>query len=133
MLNRFFNGRIRGIPAGGWNVFCGVWRSLARRLFSGVKLCGLGRCGKNCRLGLGVVVRYPGGIVLSDRVSIADNCFITSEFPDSRLEIGSDSHIDRFCPSARIQCKTLHNARHSGNRLNPFAFNAGFAACLQKQ
>lgn len=97
MLNRFFNGRIRGIPAGGWNVFCGVWRSLARRMFSGVKLCGLGRCGKNCRLGLGVVVRYPGGIVLSDGVSIADNCFITSEFPDSRLEIGSDSHINRFC------------------------------------
>lgn len=97
VLKRFFTGKIIGVPIGSWNLFCAVMRSTFRRLFSIVKLSGIGCYGRNCRIGLGVVINFPSKINLSDGVWIADSCIISSEFPDGQLEIGSDSHIDRLC------------------------------------
>lgn len=96
-LSRFWNGQIAGLLI----AFFIILRSSFKRLFEKATTYlwkfNLKKLGHRSIIQQGVIIRYPGNIIIDDFVNIGRDVSLTSELCDSILTIGNNSQINSNC------------------------------------
>ena len=96
-MQKYWNGKICGIPKMLLLLAGGAWRNLTRRTFLLLHQANLATVGKRCRIGLQITFQYPGRIFLGNEISIADNVIFSSNNAEGYCRIGDNVNIDRNC------------------------------------
>ena len=96
-FKRFYNGKASSIPAGAIYLITSAYSVIVRKIASFLQLSRIGSQGTGCSIGRHVTISYPANLYIADRVVIADNVLLFSEFSDSQIHIGSNSSISNGC------------------------------------
>jgi acetyltransferase-like isoleucine patch superfamily enzyme len=95
MLDRIWNRKILSLPMLILQLVIIFVRKLGNFLMTCLWKTNLGKVGKGTNFQLGITIRYPDKIELSDHVSIGRNVEIDTEFDDSRCVIGRQSQVNK--------------------------------------
>ena len=96
MLNKIWNQKLSGLPSLIYQSIL-ICFDRSRDFFSTLFWKGnLGDIGSQCKIQGNVAIRYPKNINLKNNISIGRYSRIVSEYPDSKLQIGSMTTIDRY-------------------------------------
>ncbi len=95
--NRFWNGRVAGLPGAGLDLGAAAWGALRDRLSTVLRTRNLARSGPGVFVQSGVVIRNPAQVELGARVRIGRAAVLSSERADGTLRVGDDTWIDRGC------------------------------------
>jgi len=96
-MNRYWNGKILGIPAILFHLSKRAFRKALRIIVSILYHSSLGTVGKHCKFGLHVFFMFPGKINLGNNVSIADNVIFSSNTDEGYCHIDDNACIDNSC------------------------------------
>jgi acetyltransferase-like isoleucine patch superfamily enzyme len=95
--NRFWNGRIMGLPGAALEIGTAAWSALRDRISTWLRARNLAKSGPGVFLQSGVVIRNPSRVELGARVRIGRAAVLSSERADGTLRVGDDTWIDRGC------------------------------------
>jgi acetyltransferase-like isoleucine patch superfamily enzyme len=95
--NRFWNGRVPGLPGAAFEIGTAAWGALLDRISTLLRVRNLARSGPGVFLQSGVVIRNPSRVELGARVRVGRAAVLSSERTDGTLRIGDDTWIDRGC------------------------------------
>ena len=92
-FTKVWNGKPAGVPAAMVEVLCVVGRRVFKYIYSYIWSRNVARCGGNLRIHPSVVMRNPSAISFGENISIDSGSIISTEFMDSVVSIGDDTHI----------------------------------------
>ena len=95
MLDKIWNKKISSLPMLLVQLFIVFVGKLGDFLMTRLWRTNLGKVGKGANFQLGITIRYPDNISLSDHVSVGRNVEISTEFADSRCVIGRLSQVNK--------------------------------------
>jgi acetyltransferase-like isoleucine patch superfamily enzyme len=95
--NRFWNGRVAGLPGAGLELGTAAWSALRDRISTLLRTRNLAKSGPGVVLQSGVVVRNPAAVELGAGVRIGRGAVLSSERSDGTLRVGDHTWIDRGC------------------------------------
>jgi len=95
MLDKIWNRKISGLPMLLVQLFIIFVGKLGDFLTTGLWRRNLGKVGKGVKLQLGISIRYPNNISLSDHVSVGRHVEISTELNSSRCVIGRSSQVNK--------------------------------------
>jgi len=95
MLKKVWNRKVSSLPMMLVQVFIVFFGRFIDFLMTCLWRMNLGSAGKGSKLQLGITIRYPDNISLSDYVSIGRYVEISTEFADSECKIGCFSQVNK--------------------------------------
>lgn len=128
--NSIWNGKIVGlIPA-----LCLGLTILLRKMASGfISFCfrhNVSSCGKNVRVGSGLIYRYPGKIHIGDRVILGNDISLTSEnLIDSTLDVDNEVSIGDGCSIDFTGGVRIENSVHLAHYVRIITHDHGYNYC----
>lgn len=97
-MNKFWNGRLLGLPHAIACLTSGAFRAIGIKLATFFYKSNLGKCGKGVLLLPGLKFRNPNSIELGDNVVIAGGVQLSNgEIPSGNLKIEDGASIDKNC------------------------------------
>lgn len=98
MLNKFWNGKISGIPGCIALISSRILTSISDKMTSALLKRNLAQTGKNVKILRGFYYRYPSSIFIFDNVCIGQGASFNSELPNrSVMRINNGVSIGNYC------------------------------------
>ena len=95
LINRYWNKKPSGIVTAIAIMTSVFFTSLVEKVITFFWKLNFQKAGKNTKIQLGALIRYPQKISLGNDVNIGRDVEIFSEFPDSSLQIGDSSQLNK--------------------------------------
>ena len=97
-MNKFWNGRLLGLPHAIALFFEAVFHKLSYKISTLYYKCNLGKCGKDVILMPGLKFRHPNSIDLGNNVCIGKDVTLSNgEIPTGLLKMEDGANIDFGC------------------------------------